>query len=104
VQTLMDTATGSYVVTTQSSTYVVDLDAMVVSRSPGQHTWVVTTMRKDGAELPLLFLDDCTVGRPLTMIVDLEIPGCPWTLRAATAVQSIQTDPACEEYGRDDRG
>jgi hypothetical protein len=90
VHTLMDTPTGVFTVTTESSTYVVDLDLMIVTRIPGVHDREVATMRHDGQPMRLLGLDDCTVGRSLIMFVDLRIPGIPWTLRASTPVHLIE--------------
>jgi len=93
LRTLMDTATGSFAVTTESSTYVIDLDAMTVSRSPGSGPSEVATMRRDGETLTLLVLAECTVGRALAIFVDLGIDGVPWTFRASTDVRSIELAP-----------
>ena len=101
--TLMDTPTGVYRVTTESSTYVVDLDLMIVTRIPGVHNREVATMRHDGQPMRLLGLDDCTVGRSLVMFVDLRIPGVPWTLRVSTAVRSINAVAARAVVGGDRR-
>jgi len=90
MQTLMDTASGAFYVTTVSSTYAFDLDLMIVRRRPDVHAHEVTAMRSDGEPIALLLLDDCTVGRPMVMIVDLKLPGIPWTLRASTEVTSIE--------------
>ena len=89
MQTLMDSATGTYTVTTQSSTYVIDLDAMVVRRTPNALP-DAATMRRDHETLPLLALSECTVGRGLAIFVYLGIDGVPWTFRASTEVRSIK--------------
>jgi hypothetical protein len=89
----MDSASGVFVVTTRSSTYVVDLDRMTVSRRPGHHEHEVASMRRDGEMLPLLLVEECTVGRCLLLIVDLSLPDAAWTLRASTPVRSIAPLP-----------
>jgi hypothetical protein len=89
MDTLMDTPFGRFLVTTQSTTYLVDLDEMLVSRFPGAHELEVADLRFDNQALVLLGIHDCTVGREFTMFVDLGIPRVPWTLRRSTLVRSI---------------
>jgi hypothetical protein len=89
MRSLMDSASGVFVVATRSSTYIIDLDYWSVSRLPGHHPHEVASMRRDGDSLPLLHIEECTVGRCLLLIVDLSLPDAAWTLRASTPVRSI---------------
>jgi hypothetical protein len=97
METLMDTPSGSYVVTTESATYLVDLDEMLILRFPDAHDHEVADLRFDKQALVLLGIHDCTVGREFSMFVDLGIPKVPWTLRRSTPVRSITSAQVDEE-------
>jgi hypothetical protein len=89
VYTLMDTPSGTYLVTTESATYLVDLDEGLIFRFPDAHDHEVADLRFDKQALRLMGIHDCTVGREFTMFVSLGLPGVPWTLRWSTPVRSI---------------
>lgn len=95
MNTLMDAVSGSYNLRTTSGTrYVIDLDEMSMIRYPntaGMARVGRTAMRSDQTSLRLLRIVECTVGRPAAFLVDLDIPGVPFTLRSTTTLQSIET-------------
>lgn len=85
----MDTPSGTYVVTTESATYLVDLDEGLIFRFPDAHDHEVAELRFDNQALRLMGIHDCTVGREFTMFLNLGISGVPWTIRWSTPVRSI---------------
>jgi len=82
-------ATGRWAITTEASTYVVDLDQRTVVRRP---VWTdAAELRRDGDAHPLLELVACVVGAPMRLSIDLGVadPGCAGTLRITTHVTGI---------------
>lgn len=90
VNSLMDAATGTYRVTTVSSTYEVDLDRMVFKRFPRTGRPEGALLRRDDELVMLIAIDDCTVGRRMSLLIDLNVLGVPFTARHATEVLSIE--------------
>ena len=86
----MDSATGAYRVTTLSSTYEIDLDRMVFRRIPRTGGPDGALLRRDEELVMLLAIDDCTVGRRMSLRIDLNVLGVPFTTRNATEVMSIE--------------
>lgn len=93
METLNDSVTGRYVVTTSSGAqYLIDLDQMTMSRFPRADSTVARAMRGDCSDLGLVFIDDCTVGRPMHLIIDLNVPGVIVTSRWTTNVATIDAE------------
>lgn len=86
----MDSATGAYRVTTRSSTYEIDLDRMVLRRFPRTGSCDGLLLRRDAELVMLIAIDDCTVGRRMSLRLDLNVLGVPFTARYATEVISIE--------------
>ncbi|MEX1080168.1 MAG: hypothetical protein WED09_13795 [Homoserinimonas sp.] len=86
----MDSANGAYRVTTRSSTYEIDLDRMVLRRFPRTGNCDGSLLRRDDELIMLLAIDDCTVGRRMSLRIDLNVLGVPFTARYATEVVSIK--------------
>ena len=59
----MDIASGAFRVKTLSSNYEIDLDRMVVRRGAASGAPGGSLLRRDGEEVRLLGIEDCTVGR-----------------------------------------
>lgn len=89
-KSLMDIASGCYRVTTRSSTYEIDLDSMVVGRLPRTGDPIGALLRRDERPVMLLSIYECTVGRPMLLLVDLGIPGVDSTIRRSTEVTTIE--------------
>lgn len=84
-------ATGVWAVSTETATYLVDLDGRTLQRTPAQEApegTSVSTLRRDTEVLPLLELGRCAVGWPMTLIVDVRGDGVA-TLRRTTIVREI---------------
>jgi hypothetical protein len=88
--TLMDTATGTFAVTTQSAVYLIDLDLRAVVRLRGNDPITpATVMRRDRELVDLIEIGECTVGRSMILLVDLHIPGVAATRRVTSTVARI---------------
>ncbi|WP_205748716.1 hypothetical protein [Cryobacterium sp. LW097] len=48
-------------------------------------------LRQDDAEIDILFMGKCEVGRDLILIVDLQLPGIASTFRRTTEVLAIES-------------
>ncbi|WP_158253367.1 hypothetical protein [Cryobacterium sp. N19] len=97
LESLMDTATGIYLVSTRSgSRYMIDLNEMKMSRVPAEtDPNDDLAMRRDGETVDLLSVDECTVGRPMRLVLDLHVEGVVVTSRQTTTVDSIsEVNPA----------
>ena len=98
VTTLTDSSTGVFVVSTETSGYVLDLSARTALRVPGVGAGSapnlrparVTELRRDGEAVPLAVLVSCEVGKPLSMHLDVRGDGV-LTLRETTLVRSIDS-------------
>jgi hypothetical protein len=89
--TLMDAVTGTFVVTTQLSVYVFDLDLRAVVRL--EHTDPITPetmMRRNRELIDLVEISECTVGRPLVLLTDPHIPDALECRRSSSPVVRIQ--------------
>ena len=90
----MDTANGRYLVlTTSGSLYEIDLDQMTLYRhrshdDPSQHT-----RRRDGQNVELLEIRECTVGRRMIAVINLRWEKVPSTTRVSTPVIAITAAP-----------
>ena len=90
----MDTVSGRYrVLTTSGSLYEIDLDQMTLCRhrsldDPSQHT-----LRRDDQNVELLELRECTVGRRMTVVLDLRWENVSSTTRSSTPVIAITAAP-----------
>lgn len=81
-------------ITTETSTYFIDTDAMTVQRVPGD--WEVIpevtrkTLRRDGEVMRLIrLIDEPTLGKSLAMLVDVRQDGIE-TFRTTTYVTAIE--------------
>jgi len=73
LDTLMDVATGIYVAVTRTAAYFIDLDGMQMMRVPRILDRGAYYMRRDGEWVELLAVADCTVGRGLVLVLDLQL-------------------------------
>lgn len=90
MQSLMDVATGAYEVTTTASTYRIDLDRLIIRRSPRTGDPDGSLLRRDEELITLLEVLECSVGRPMALMIDLHVAGVPYTARISTPVISIE--------------
>lgn len=90
----MDSTQGAYRVTTASSSYLVDLDRMVVRRFPRTGNSEGSLLRRDDELVTLLDIGECTVGRRMILLIDLHVIGIPFTVRASTPVIAIEQVPS----------
>lgn len=84
---LDDADAGTWKVTTQSATYVLDLEARTGLRLAD--TGNAATLRRDGEPFTLLRVVTCTIGWPMVLLIDLAVDGVPMTRRISTEVVSI---------------
>jgi hypothetical protein len=94
----MDAPTdGQWQVTTETSLYLLDLDAQLVTRvpdagagtPPGLSPAPIASLRRDHEPVPLLELIQCELGAPLRMLLDVRRDGVP-TLRVSTHVSQLR--------------
>ena len=98
--------TGQWQVTTETSLYLVDLDAWLVTRVPdagagtlpGLSPVAVASLRRDHEPVTLIELIECQLDRPLRMLLDIRRDGVP-TLRVSTHVREL-----CELHPLSDPG
>ena len=89
--TLMDTATGCYVVTSASTAqHTIDFDSGTLTRTAGELGDEPTRLRCDGTPVVLQAVLSCTVGRPATFRVRLSRDRVIDTVRTTTAVLRIE--------------
>ena len=89
--TLMDTATGCYVVTSASfAQHSIDFDSGTLTRTAGELGDEPTRLRCDGTPVVLQAVLSCTVGRPATFRVRLSPDRVIDTVRTTTAVLRIE--------------
>jgi hypothetical protein len=95
--------TGRWQVTTETSLYLVDLDAHLVTRvpdagagtPPGLSPVAIASLRRDHEPVTLIELIECQLDRPLRMLLDVRRDGVP-TLRVSTHVRELrELSPAC---------
>jgi hypothetical protein len=90
----MDTAHGRYLVLTASgSLYEIDLDQKTLCRRPSPGDLSQDTLRRDGQNVELLELRECTVGRRMIVVIDLRWERVPSTTRVSTPVIVITAAP-----------
>src|SRR5665647_3870286 len=97
---LEDGGAGQWLVVTESSTYLFDLDERTATRYPGTgagavDAWLspVSGLRQDGDRIPLTQLTRCEIGKRLLAVLDVRRDGVI-TLRESTTVISIsRIDP-----------
>ncbi|MCU1471015.1 MAG: hypothetical protein JWQ39_2164 [Glaciihabitans sp.] len=89
--TLTDSVSGTFVVTTRTSTYLINLDlrAVVTIRGDDPVT-AATIMDRDRELVDLIGISECTVGRSMVLVVDLHKPGVSATRRVTSPVTRIQ--------------
>lgn len=92
MHTLMDSTAGAYRVLTKSSEYLIDLDREALRRIPGDGAgeFEVALLRRDIELVTLLEIVECTVGVPMSLVIDLHVLGVPFTFRNTTPVVSIE--------------
>ena len=90
----MDTASGRYLVrTTSGSLYEIDLDQMTLCRHRSLDDPSQQTRRRDDQIVVLLQLRECTVGRRMTVVLDLHWKNVSSTTRVSTPVIAITVAP-----------
>ena len=88
MKSLMDVARGTYRVSTLSgTTYIIDLDAQLMCRAPDSES----ALREDGDFVDLVAVIECSIGRPMTMLINLLVPGVECTIRRSTMVVAIES-------------
>jgi hypothetical protein len=93
MEVLMDTTTGCYVVTTESSSrYWIDLDRHLLRRVSSTVPRRLR-LRRDGEVIDLVEVVDCRLGKPMVLLIDLGLPGVWFTTRRSTAVVRIDEVP-----------
>lgn len=104
ITTLDGTDHGRWAVYTFTrSMCLLDLDRMTVLR----HRERLSTdhdLRRDEAEVELLGLISCTVSLPMVLILDLRVPGVPFTTRTTSAVLAIFPFPLPSSTNVGDEG
>jgi hypothetical protein len=91
VESLMDVAQGAYRVSTASgSSYILDLDADLLCRQADSPTNVEAKLRRDGEFVELVEIRECSVGKPMFLIISLNLPDIPFTTRLTTTVVAIE--------------
>ncbi len=90
IDSLMDIASGAFRVKTRSSNYEIDLDRMVVRRGALTGEPGGSLLRRDGDEVRLLGIDNCTVGRSMILRIHLDVAGVDFTIRRSTEVTAIE--------------
>lgn len=88
---------GRWQVTTETSVYLLDLDANRVIRVPdagagppaGLAPAAIASLRRDHESVPLLALLSCAVGEPMRMMIDVRRDGVS-TLRTTTVVRHLR--------------
>jgi hypothetical protein len=88
---------GRWQVTTETSVYLLDLDAKRVTRvpdagagpPPGLSPAPVASLRRDHESVPLLGLIKCAVGEPMRLLIDIRGDGVS-TLRTTTIVRHLR--------------
>lgn len=76
---LRDTMSGTYEVTTEASTYVIDLDGRTLVRLPDADD--ASDLRRDGQHVHLVRLMACSIGEPMVVVIDLLVPNVVDTTR-----------------------
>lgn len=92
---LTDQDTGSWVVHTENSRYLIDLDSRTCTRLPNL-TGRLRELRRDGEELPLRRIVQCRLGEPGALLLDVRGDGVA-TLRETSIVRRITRAHASEE-------
>jgi hypothetical protein len=89
--TLMDSVSGTFVVTTLTSTYLINLDLRAVVTILGDDPVTpATIMGRDRELVDLIEINECTVGRPMVLLVDVQALGVSATRRVTSPVIRIQ--------------
>jgi hypothetical protein len=87
---LTDGVRGMFLVTTERGTkYWFDTTRRVVRRVTDSSNPARLELRRDGETVDLVEIVTCTVGRPLFILINLEITGIVLTARESTQVTSI---------------
>lgn len=96
---------GRWQVTTETATYVLDLDNKRCVRVPdaglglpGLPPAEVAVLRKDHASVPLISVECARVGQPLVVVIDVRGDGI-LTVRRTTIVRQVRRLP--EAHKRD---
>lgn len=90
----MDTTSGAYRITTMASTYLIDLDRAVLRREPRNGQPEGSLLRRDDELVTLLEVIECTVGRPMALLIDLHVLGVAFMARYSTPVLTIDPGPS----------
>lgn len=103
---LSGVTSGMYLIRTRSgSQQVINLDRMTICRiaPPGTKR----PLRQDDAEIDILFMGKCEVGRELILIVDLHLPGIAstfaeplksWQLKVSSSKRRMNGDTNTDRH------
>lgn len=98
VASLADQESGCFLVTTVSgATYQLDLDRRQLRRSVGPVLPSQLRLRRDGEDVDLIEIVLCEVGRPMVLLISLNLPGIWLTTRESSNVVRIDELPADNE-------
>lgn len=100
MNSLSDTTTGHYAVLTLSgSIYTLDLDARTFGRDAATPDH---DLRRDGDDVHLIAVISCEVGEPMTLVIDLNVPGVDYTTRTTTPAVLIRELSTVGQTSKDD--
>ena len=98
LESLADDSVGCYVISTESDTrYWIHCDRRLVRRVPSPENERALRLRGDGEDLILEEIVECRRGRPLLLLINLQLPGVLITTRESTPI--IRVDPVPEIRG-----
>jgi hypothetical protein len=98
LESLADDSVGCYVISTESDTrYWIHCDRRLVRRVPSPENERALRLRGDGEDLILEEIIQCRRGRPLLLLINLQLPGVLITTRESTPI--IRIDPVPEIRG-----
>ena len=93
-KTLNADETGSWLVRTRTSSYLLNLDTMLGTRNPvsDDGLWKAADLREDGQPWTILEIAYCEVGKPLVLLAaGIADDPSTVTLRKSTPVTSIES-------------
>lgn len=91
MQSLTSYSVGVWSVqTVTGTTYLLDLDNMLVVRRSDLSASDDSILRRDGAPISLIRLQHCEVGDRMVLVLDLQVPEVDFTARTSSTVLRIE--------------
>ena len=101
MRSLSDASAGRFAVLALSgSIYTLDLDQRVFERDAASPDH---DLRRDGDAVHLMAVISCKVGEPMSLVIDLNVPGVDYTTRTTTPVVLIETLSPVSDASKDHR-